>query len=90
MRKLTAPNLLPSSMSGGNTVFDNPALAMTAPGSTSVDNFADIAEDVLPEPRPTERPRTVLIGRDGSRDSAAPRTDPGTGPGPDHEPWTRV
>jgi hypothetical protein len=90
MRKYPAPNLVVSSMSAGNTVTDLATLAQTAPGSPSVDNFADIAQDVLPEPQPAVKPRTVLIGRDGSRDSVAPATDPGTGPGPEHWPWQRV
>lgn len=43
-------NLVPSSMSGGNTVSDDPGLSMTAPGSPGVMPMPD-AMDNLPLPR---------------------------------------
>ena len=69
--------LVNSSMQAGNTTSDDPALAMTAPGSTSVLPVADKL-DVLPMPQWTPGPQipvshpgqhdrvTVVGGRDGA------------------------
>jgi hypothetical protein len=42
--------LVPSSMSGGNTVADEPSLAMTAPGSPGIMPMPDVYDN-LPLPR---------------------------------------
>jgi hypothetical protein len=43
-------HLVNSSMSGGNTVHDQPELSMTAPGTAGVNDYADVASDHLPLP----------------------------------------
>lgn len=43
-------HLVPSSMSAGNTVADDPSLAMTAPGSPGVMPMPDVMDN-LPLPR---------------------------------------
>lgn len=43
-------SLAPSSMSGGNTLADDPHLTMTAPGSQSVNPLPD-RKDILPMPQ---------------------------------------
>lgn len=58
-------SLVPSSMSAGNTVSDDPALAMTAPGSPSVLPVPE-STDRLPQPSPVAKPRTTVVGGGGS------------------------
>lgn len=75
-----AGSLVPSSMSGGNTVSDNPALPMTAPGSESVNDYAEITKDHLPEPDIGAHDDFAReIGADGS---------PGSRPSSDGGPWS--
>lgn len=63
-------------MSAGNTVADDPALTMTAPGSQSVLPVPD-AMDRLPQPElGGRRDRTVLLGA-GGRPDATPAQDGG-------------
>jgi hypothetical protein len=58
--------LVPSSMSGGNTVYDDPQLAMTAPGSPGVNNYAEVNADVLPQPQlPGDQ---IPVSHPGNRD----------------------
>lgn len=59
-------NLVPSSMQAGNTTADDPALAMTAPGSTSVLPVPEKL-DVLPMPRFTNG-TAIPVSHPGSRE----------------------
>lgn len=52
VQRLANPNLVPSSMNGGNTVADDPGLSMTAPGSPSISPVPDVL-DRLPLPVPS-------------------------------------
>lgn len=62
-------NLVPSSMQAGNTTADDPALAMTAPGSESVLPVPDKL-DVLPMPR-FSNPAQIPVSHPGGRDKVA-------------------
>lgn len=77
MKKLNSPSLVPSSMSGGNTVSDRPDLSMTAPGSVSVSPVPDVM-DHLPLPE-----ASVTLPVNPQRDRVAGNAAPG-GDGP----WT--
>lgn len=78
-------NLVPSSMSGGNTVSDDPALSMTAPGSPGVMPMPDVMDN-LPLPRasgteipvshPGQHPRVTA---EGSRPGMTTWTEAGGG-----------
>lgn len=62
-------HLVVSSMSGGNTVISDHSIAMSAPGSTPIDDFSDVASNTLPLPQPTpgaaspagDRPETIPL-----------------------------
>jgi hypothetical protein len=73
-------NLVNSSMQGGNTTADAPALAMTAPGSRSVLPVAEVL-DILPMPEwSNDTPIPVSnMARSGRVPAPA---GPGNGPGP--------
>lgn len=64
-------NLVPSSMSGGNTVYDNPELAMTAPGTVGVNEYAEVATDHLPLPE-FAGPQ-IPVSHPGRREKVAPQ-----------------
>lgn len=73
--------LVPSSMSAGNTVYDEPGLAMTAKGSPGVNNYAEVAKDVLPQPT-WSNPDQIPVSHPGVRDRVmAPRASDGNNPG---------
>lgn len=80
MQRLPDPNLVPSSMQGGNTVSDSASLSMTAPGSQSVIPVPETL-DVLPLPRPSGAEIPVSNQRDRVTGNPAPG---GTGP------WTDI
>jgi len=68
MQRLTGGPLVPSSMAAGNTVYDDASLAMTAPGSPSVNNYANVTKDVLPQPRLGTQ---IPVGSPGMQQHAA-------------------
>jgi hypothetical protein len=74
-------SLAPSSMSPGNTISDDASLAMTAPGSDSINPIPDRLDD-LPQPKlGTQRERTVMVhGQgDGFPGTWAGASEAGTG-----------
>lgn len=72
--------LVPSSMSAGNTVSDDPGLSMTAKGSPGVNNYAEVAKDVLPLAQFTN-PDQIPVSHPGMRDRVmAPHAPDGNGP----------
>ncbi len=70
-------------MAAGNTVFDRPELAMTAPGSMPVDDMGEYVSQNLPEPTPTDKPRSVITDAGGSKGGPAPAQSAATRPGQD-------
>lgn len=89
--RLPSPHLVPSSMSAGNTVFDRPDLAMTAPGTQPVDDMGEYVKNVLPEPEPIDKPRSTLVDRGGAKPDATPaETGGATYPGRDEGGWTVI
>lgn len=65
--------LVPSSMNPGNTTADAPNLAMTAPGSPSV-NPAPENADRLPLPVGSAKPRSTIVAGHDSGGSGSPWT----------------
>lgn len=71
-KRLPSPVLVPSSMSGGNTVQDDgPEHALTAPGSRSILPVPD-AVDYLPLPVADVHRRTVLTDAGGGKPDDVP------------------
>lgn len=71
--------LVPSSMQGGNTVADDPGLAMTAPGSASVLPAPDAVNNLpLPEMSPGGQ---MPVSHPGNRDKITTKEGPAGGGG---------
>jgi hypothetical protein len=60
--------------------MDDQSIAQTAPGSVGVNPVPDVV-DHLPEPQPSVKHRTTLVGHGGEKDTTAPRTGPWAKPG---------
>lgn len=73
--------LVPSSMSTGNTMADNPELAMTAPGSKTVNPKPDRIDN-LPLPQASDG----QIALSNSPDSPRPQPSPHPGSGTFSQP----
>lgn len=75
--------LVPSSMSGGNTVSDDPNLAMTAPGSPGIMPMPDVQDNLpLPQDSGTQIPvshpgQHGRVTAEGSRPGMVPWKDAG-------------
>ncbi len=82
--------MCPSSMSSSNTMSDNPELAMTAPGSTAINDKPDRLDN-LPLPKASEGQIPLSNSPDSPRPQPSPHPGPGadtfTPPGKVTRPW---
>lgn len=74
--------LVPSSMSGGNTVADDPKLSMTAPGSPGIMPLPDAVDHL---PLPDHSGAEIPVSHPGVRDKVTVQSAPAGS-----IPWTNM